>query len=164
MSNCNPASPMVEGLCLAPANDDVTSSLKYVSTYKQFTGNFQWLACQTRLDILQTFSKLSHHNMKPTEQCWRAVSHLLRYLKSTRTGLIPYRSRDLTLFCYSDSSLAGNPYNRQFTAGNMFMLNNGPISWSRRRQATVSTSTCEAQYIAQAETVCNAVWIRGIRG
>lgn len=42
------------------------------------------------------------------------------------------------------------------------MLNNGPISWSSRRQATVSTSTCEAEYIAQAETACEAVWIQGL--
>ncbi len=44
----------------------------------------------------------------------------------------------------------------------MFILNKGPISWSRRRQATVSTSTCEAEYIAQAESACKAVWIRGL--
>lgn len=44
------------------------------------------------------------------------------------------------------------------------MLNGGPISWSSRRQATVSTSTCEAEYIAQAETACEAVWLRGLLG
>lgn len=42
------------------------------------------------------------------------------------------------------------------------MLNNGPISWSSRRQATTSTSTCEAEYIAQTETACEAFWIRGL--
>lgn len=37
------------------------------------------------------------------------------------------------------------------------MLNNGPISWISRRQATVSTSTCEAEYIAQAKIAFEAV-------
>ena len=165
MSNCNPVStPMVEGLCLAPANDDFIPNPKDVSAYKRFTGSVQWLACQTRPDILQTVSKLSHHNMKPTDQCWSAVSHLLRYLKGTRTRRIHYGNGDLTLFGYSKSSWADDLYSRRSTAGYIFILNNGPISWSSRKQATVSTSTCEAEYIAQAETACEAVWIQGLLG
>lgn len=40
MSNCNPAStPMVKGLCLAPAHDDFIPNPKDVSAYKQFTGS-----------------------------------------------------------------------------------------------------------------------------
>lgn len=34
----------------------------------------QWLACQTCPDILQTVAKLSQHNIKPTDQCWTAIS------------------------------------------------------------------------------------------
>ena len=63
-----------------------------------------------------------------------------------------------------DSSWADDPYSRRSTAGYVFILNNGPISWSSRRQATVSTSTCEAEYFAQTETACEAVWIRGLLG
>lgn len=46
----------------------------------------------------------------------------------------------------------------------MFILNKGPISWSSRRQAIVYTSTCEAEYIAQAESACEVVWIRRLLG
>lgn len=105
MSNYNPTSTlMVEELCLAPAQDDFIPNPKDVSAYKQFTGSVQWLACQTRPNIIQTVSKLSQHNMKPTDQCWSAVSHLLRYLKSTRTRGVYYGNGDLTLLGYSDSS------------------------------------------------------------
>ena len=129
MSNCNPAStPMVEGLCLALAHDDFILDPKDVSAYKRFTGSVQWLACQTRSDIIQTVSKLSHHNMKPTNQCWSAVTHLLRYLKGTKTRKIHYGNEDLTLFGYSDSSWADNLYSRRSTAGYVFVFNNGPIS------------------------------------
>lgn len=31
-------------------------------------------------------------------------------------------------------------------------------------KATISTSTCEPEYIAQTETACEAVWIRGLLG
>ena len=70
----------------------------------------------------------------------------------------------LTFYQYSDSSWADGSYSRRSTAGYVFKLNNSPISWSSRRQATVSTSTCEAEYFAQTETACEAVWIRGLLG
>ena len=84
ISNCNLSStPMVEGTNLTPALDDFLTDAKDVLAYKRFTGNVQRLACQTRPDIIQTVSKLSHHNIKPTDQCWKAVTYLLRYLKGT---------------------------------------------------------------------------------
>lgn len=97
--------------------------------------------------------------MKPTDQCWSAVTYLLRYLKGTTTCGIHYENGDLTLFGYSDSSWADDLYSRRSTAGYVFVLNNDPISWSSKRQATVSTSTCEAEYILQTETACEAVWM-----
>ena len=39
-----------------------------------------------------------------------------------------------------------------------------PITWSSRRQATVSTSTVEAEYVAVAEAAKEAVWLRNLLG
>lgn len=44
----------------------------------------------------------------------------------------------------------------------MFIFNKGLISWRNQRQAIVSTSICEAKYIAQAVGAYEAVWIRGL--
>lgn len=165
MSNCNAAStPMVEGLSLLPAAEGFTPHDTDVTAYKRFTGSAQWLACQTRPDIIQAVAKLSKHNVKPTDQCWTAVVHLLRYLKGTRTRGLRFGSGDLNLYGYSDSSWADDISDRRSTAGYIFMLNNGPISWASRKQPTVSTSTCEAEYIAQYEAACEAVWLRGLLG
>lgn len=60
---------MVEGLSLAPAAEDFTPTRADVIAYRQFTGSVQWLACQTRPDIIQAVAKLSKHNVKPTDQC-----------------------------------------------------------------------------------------------
>ncbi len=163
--NCNPSpTPMIEGKCLAPAPEDFLPDARDISAYKRFTWSVKWLAFQTRPDILQTVSKLSYHYMKPTDQCWNVVTHLLRYLKRTRTRRICYNIGDPNIFGYSDNSWADDVYSRWSTAGYAFILNNGPISWSRRRQATVSTSTCKAEYIAKAETACEAVWLGGFLG
>ncbi len=111
MSDCNPAyTPMVKGLGLAPAPDNYLPSPKEISTYQRFIGSFQWLECPTRPDILQTVAKLSQHNIKQTDQCWTAITRLLRYLKGTRTHGICYGNGKLIPYGYLDSSWADDLY------------------------------------------------------
>ncbi len=70
MSDCNPSiTPMIEGLSLQLAPSDFIPDSADVTAYKRFTGSAQWLACQTRPDIIQTIAKLNQHNVKPTEEC-----------------------------------------------------------------------------------------------
>ena len=158
MSNCNTVTTqMVEESCLTPASDDFQPLPSDVTAYKRFTGSIQWLGCQTRPDIIPAVAKLSKHNVKPTDQCWTTVVYLLRYLKGTRTRGIRFGVGDLIPYGYSDSLWSDDVYNRLFTAGYIFLLNNSPISWTSRKQPTVSNSTCEAEYIAQHEAAFEAV-------
>ncbi len=135
---------------------------KEISAYQRFTGTIQWLECQTRPDNLQTVAKLSQHNIKPTDRCWAAVTRLLWYLKSNRTRSICYGNSNHIPYRYSNSSWVDDLYNRRSTARYVFILNGGPISWSSRRQSTVSTSTCKAEYIAKADRVFGALWLRSL--
>ena len=44
------------------------------------------------------------------------------------------------------------------------MLNGGAISWSSKRQDTVSLSTTEAEYIALTHAAKEAIWLKNIIG
>ena len=46
----------------------------------------------------------------------------------------------------------------------VFKLNNSPIVWSSRRQATVALLTVEAEYIAVSEAAREMAWLRGLLG
>ena len=44
----------------------------------------------------------------------------------------------------------------------IFMLGGSAIVWTSRRQATVASSTVEAEYVAVSEAAREAVWLRGL--
>ena len=95
----------------------------------------------------------------PTQEHWDAAHGILRYLKGTRDYRLVFGG-DLDLVGYCDSDYAGNVNSRRSTTGYTFLLAGGAISWCSKLQATVSTSTCEAEYIAAATATKEALWLR----
>jgi len=51
---------------------------------------------------------------------------------------------------------------RRSTTGWAFELNGSIIAWCSKRQATVSTSTSESEYVAVSEAAKEAVWLKGM--
>ena len=61
---------------------------------------------------------------------------------------------------YTDSNFAGDPEDHKLVMDYYFFLNGVIVSWSSKKQRTVSTSTTEAEYIALDHGAKEAVWIR----
>ena len=55
---------------------------------------------------------------------------------------------------------ANCPDTRQSVGGFLFTLGLGPVSWQSKRQRTVATSSCEAEYTAAFEALKEAIWLR----
>src|SRR6266481_3249583 len=66
----------------------------------------------------------------------------------------------ITLMGWADADFAGCLDTRRSTSGFVFLLGSGAISWSSKRQATVSTSTCKAEYIASYHATKEALWLQ----
>src|SRR5436189_5892955 len=67
---------------------------------------------------------------------------------------------DIDLVGYLDANFAACKVTRKSTDGYIFMLNEGPISWSSKRQSTVALFTIEAEYYALSQAVKEATWLR----
>lgn len=96
----------------------------------------------------------------PTAAHWQAAKGVLRYLAGTvDTGLLYSRSK-AGFAAYCDADYAGDLDGRKSTTGYAFIMNGGAISWSSKLQSTVACSTVEAEYMAAAAAVKEALWLR----
>jgi hypothetical protein len=134
----------------------ITDSTQYRST----VGSLQYLSL-TRLDIAFTVNKVSQFMQDPRDTHWSAVKRILRYLKSTisHTFCISKNSTK-HLTAYSDSDWASCPDDRRSTSGYCVLLGKNILSWSSKKQPTVSRSSTESKYKTIANTAAKLTWIQ----
>ena len=66
----------------------------------------------------------------------------------------------LNLIGYSDADWANDVDDRHSITGTLFMMSNGAVSWNSKKQAVVSLSTAEAEYVALSSTTQEAIWLK----
>jgi hypothetical protein len=89
------------------------------------------------------------------------LKRILRYIKGTLDlgiRLSPITNAIVT--AYSDADWAGCPDTRRSTSGFCVFLGDSLVSWSSKRQTTVSRSSAEAEYRAIANAVADCSWLR----
>ena len=163
MTDCNPKStPLPPGISLSeddsPKTDEDYHFMKD-KPYREALGSCMWVQVATRLDIAFAISVLSRFQSNPGPAHWKAMLHLLAYLKGTINYRITYsRGGDLSPIGFVDADYAGDVDTRRSTSGYVFTMAGGPVSWSSKRQATVALSTTEAEYMSLTRTAQQVLW------
>ena len=75
-------------------------------------------------------------------------------------GLCLTKSSTDLLSAFSDADWVGNPDDRRSTRGYVIFFGGNLISWSSRKQSTVSRSSTEAEYKAVADATAELIWIQ----
>jgi hypothetical protein len=128
--------------------------------YRSVVGALQYLSL-TRPDISFVVNRVCQFMSSPTDVHWTAVKRILRYLHSTiDLGLCFTRSSSSLLSSYSDADWADNPDDRCSIGGFLIFLGGNLISWSSRKQSTVSHSSTESEYKAIVDTTAELIWIQ----
>ena len=127
--------------------------------YAHLIGSLMYLSVCTRPDISQAVGALARYMSKPTTAHWTAAKGVLRYIAGTSKFGITFGA-GTGLEAYCDADYAGDIDTRRSTTGYVFTLNGGAISWSSRLQPTVAASTTEAEYMAAAYAIKEALWLR----
>ncbi|GJU68305.1 ribonuclease H-like domain-containing protein [Tanacetum coccineum] len=117
----------------------------------------------TRPDISYAVQQVCLHMHDPREPHLSALKRILRYVQGTlHYGLQLFSSSTTDLVAYSDADWAGCPTTRRSTSGYCVFLGNNLLSWSSKRQPTLSRSSAEAEYRGVANAVAETCWLRNL--
>jgi histone deacetylase 1/2 len=156
MSSCKPASTPI----LTSAKLSAPLGPNDARNYRSVVGALKNLTL-TRPDISFAVNKVCQLLHAPTEVHWSAVKRILRYVKAnTKIGLRVSRCKSLLVSGFSDADWAGSLDDRRSAAGFAIFLGSNLVSWSARKQATVSRSSIEAEYKAVANATKEIMWIQ----
>jgi hypothetical protein len=129
--------------------------------YRSIVGALQYLTL-TRPDLSFSVNKVCQFLHKPATVHWGAVKRIIRYVKGTLTmGLQLRRSTSTLVSAFSDADWAGCVDDRQSTGGFAVFFGPNLVSWSARKQPTVSRSSTEVEYKALANATAEMMWIQG---
>jgi hypothetical protein len=130
------------------------------SEYRSLAGALQYLT-MTRPDLAYAVQQVCLHMHDPRDGHLAIIKRILRYVRgTTSSGLLLHSSSPLDIVAYSDADWAGCPDTRRSTSGYCVYLGGALVSWSSKRQPTVSRSSAEAEYRAVANGVADCVWLR----
>jgi hypothetical protein len=144
----------------AKLSADAGDPIADASEYRSLVGGLQYLT-MTRPDLSYAVQQACLHMHDPRAHHLAMVKRILRYISGTADhGLQIHRSTSLDLIGYSDADWAGCPDTRRSTSGYAVFLGDSLVSWSSKRQPTVSRSSAEAEYRAVANVVAECCWLQ----
>jgi len=120
-----------------------------------------WGQLATRPDLSFAISLLSHFQADPGVEHWKALLHVIGYVKNTIDfGLTYSRDAELSPLAYVDTDYGGCRDTRRSTSGFVFLMAGGVVTWSSKQQAAVALSTVEAEYVAMSQCAQQMVWMQ----
>uniref|UniRef100_A0A803QG52 Reverse transcriptase Ty1/copia-type domain-containing protein n=1 Tax=Cannabis sativa TaxID=3483 RepID=A0A803QG52_CANSA len=118
---------------------------------------------KARPEISYAVNKVSQFMQTPLEAHWKTIKKILRYLNGTLDyGLHMKPSTSLTLTSFCDADWASDPDDRRSTLGLCVYLGSNIVSWSSKKQRTVSRSSTEAESPSLAQTTTEDIWVQAL--
>ncbi|XP_021985328.1 uncharacterized mitochondrial protein AtMg00810-like [Helianthus annuus] len=160
MTDCKPYATPVDTSSKLSASDG--EPLPDGTLYRSLAGALQYLTF-TCPDITYAVQQICLFMHSPREPHFAFLKRILRYIKGTPDlGLRLSATPSASLTAYSDADWGGCPDSRRSTSGYCVYMGNNLLSWSSKRQPTVSRSSAEAEYRGVANAVAETTWLRNL--
>jgi hypothetical protein len=159
LAGCQPKdTPVAPGTKLSKDAGEPLDCERY--PYASLVGALLFLSTTTRPDVAFAVSALSRFMSAPTADHWEAAKRVLRYLAGTPHLGLTFTPDTSGLTGLCDADYAACVDTRRSTTGYVFLLNGTAVSWGSKLQTTVAVSTTEAEYMAAAAAIREALWLR----
>ncbi|XP_022014608.1 uncharacterized mitochondrial protein AtMg00810-like [Helianthus annuus] len=151
-----------------PAATPLSSTVSFTSMgdpyhdptfYRSIVGAIQYLTI-THPDLPYAVNQVSQFLHAPTTQHFQEVKRILRYVKGTLSYRLNFtKPTNMNILGFSDANWSKCLETRRFTYGYSIFFGGNLISWSSKKQPTVSRYSCESEYRAMANTVAEIIGI-----
>ncbi|XP_025791870.1 uncharacterized protein LOC112873054 [Panicum hallii] len=159
MVNCKPAPTPADTNPKLSSEDGAL--IKDASWYRSMAGALQYLT----LTRPYADQQVCLHVHAPRDSHTALLKRILRYIKGTTSlGLHIHRMDTLTITAYTDADWAGCPDTHRSTSRFCIYLEDSLVSWSSKRQTTVSRSSAGAEYRGVANAMSECSWLRHLLG
>ena len=163
MMECNPQKTP----CVSNVFDEMRHHIHDIpmanpTKFRELVGSLLYLQQVSRPDISFVTNILGRQMAKPTQYHWELGKKVLKYLKGTMNFSLNYsKVSHMELIGMVDADYA-NDIDRNSMTGFTFAFatNNSPISWRSAKQKLTATSTCNAEFVALSEVVCECIWLQ----
>ncbi|GAA0143424.1 transmembrane signal receptor [Lithospermum erythrorhizon] len=157
MASCKPSSTKVDTITKLSTTfgtpyDDPT-------LYRSLAGALQYLTF-TRPDISYVIQQICLFMHNPITEHMQALKRIVKYTLHLGLHLHPFSTTALS--SYTDVDWGGCPDTRRSTSGYCVFLGDNLVSWSSKRQATLSRSSAEAEYRGVANVVSESCWLHNL--
>jgi hypothetical protein len=133
--------------------------------YRSLVGELLYISVCTRPGIAYAVGMLSKYLDSASDLHWDAAVRVLLYLKGTINYGLPLggkRQSTFSLRAYVDADYANDSQDYKSITGYMIFCNNSIISWTSKKQKSVSLSSTESEFIALTDVARELLWIQPI--
>ena len=176
MADCTPLpTPLPVQLDRISNQEELFSDPTY---FRNIAGKLQYLTL-TRPDIQFAVNFVCQKMHQPTMYDFNLLKRILRYIKGTITMGVSYTRESPTvlhtysdsdadehsqtdLLTYSDSDWGNCKVTRRSVGGLCAFMGTNLISWSSKKQPTVSRSSTEAEYRSLTDAASEILWLSSV--
>ena len=163
-----------------PKTSPITASpsldLRYVSdedpvvdaSYREMVGTLMWIANQTRPDIVNAVRAVARFLHDPKEVHIKAARKIIEYVSATahlgptfrKDSKLEHMQLEYYLKTHVDADYAHKADDRRSVSAVAVCCGSTLVSWSFRTQKRVPLSITESEYVAMADVVKEAIYVR----
>jgi hypothetical protein len=164
--NGSPATPISS----KPVPNDDLADYATIHLYQRKVGSLNYAAVITRPETSKSCSELASFLNNPSKAHMAEANRCVQYLYGTRKMGILFdgkRTYDREFEVFTDASFADDSNTRRSSQGWLMILYGGPVAWNASKQATVTTSSTEAELLglsfAAKEVIATMRLFAGLR-